>query len=93
MSGVPLRDLISEDERRVRAAQTRLVERSVILNEIQKLHFGYGFPLFVYTHSFELFEPVASHLRELDETFLAISGADSLEDGTWRLLMLLFRKP
>ncbi|MDZ7700095.1 MAG: hypothetical protein U5R49_25270 [Deltaproteobacteria bacterium] len=78
MAGVPLRDLISEDARQVRATQTRLVEKSVILNEIQKLHFGYGFPLFVYTHSFELFEPVASHQREVDETILAISMGDSL---------------
>jgi len=78
MSGVRLRDLISEDERQVRAAQTRLVEKSVLLNEIQKLHFGYGFPLFVYTHSFEFFEPVARHQREVDETILAISMGDSL---------------
>ena len=63
---------------KVKAAQTSLVEKCVILNEIQKLHFGYGFPLFVYTHAFEIFELVPRHQRELDAIILAINMADSL---------------
>jgi hypothetical protein len=62
----------------VRAAQTSLIEKCVILNEIQKLHFGYGFPLFVYTHDFDLFEPVPEHMAELDEFILGINMGDSL---------------
>ena len=50
----------------------------MVLNEIQKLHFGYGFPLFVYTHDFKLFENVPRHQTELDEFILGINMGDSL---------------
>lgn len=44
MARVQLRDLISEDTANVRDTQAFLVEKCVLLDEIQKLHLGYGFP-------------------------------------------------
>lgn len=75
---VNFKDLFSADKNKVRSAQNDLVEKCVILNEIQKLHFGYGFPLFVYTHDFALFDSVSNHVVELDERILAFDMCDSL---------------
>ncbi|MFO7984423.1 MAG: hypothetical protein R6U38_01055 [Desulfatiglandaceae bacterium] len=70
--------MISNDRETVRRVQQNLIQQCVILNEIQKLHFGYGFPLFVYTHDFGLFDPVPQHMAELDATILAFDMCDSL---------------
>ncbi|OQY11025.1 MAG: hypothetical protein B6I30_07800 [Desulfobacteraceae bacterium 4572_187] len=70
--------MISADKARVRRAQKVLVKKCVMWNEVQKLHFGYGFPLFVYTHDFGLFDPVSEHVAELDERILAFDMCDSL---------------
>jgi len=50
ISKVDFRDLLSKNPKIVRRTQKKITEQSVIWNEIQKLHFGYGFPFFVYTH-------------------------------------------
>jgi hypothetical protein len=78
ISNVDFRDLISKNTEIVRKAQKELIEQSVMLNEIQKLHFGYGFPFFVYTHSFEFFEKVPRHNTEVDKIHLAFDMCDSL---------------
>jgi hypothetical protein len=78
ISNVDFRDLISKNPEIVKKAQKGLIEQSVMLNEIQKLHFGYGFPFFVYTHSFEFFEKVPRHNPEVDKIHLAFDMCDSL---------------
>ena len=78
IAGVELRDLASDDSHKVRLAQEKVVRQSVVFNEIQRLHFGYGFPLLVYTHDLELFEKVPNHNRELDELTLGLDMCDSL---------------
>lgn len=83
-AGVDFHDLLKDkplETRRI--AQRRLVEQCVILNEIQKQHFGYAFPLFVYTHWLGLcdgyaLERVPRHNVELDKRILAFPMCDSL---------------
>ena len=75
---IELRDLFSDDLHKLKSAQDKVVQQSVIFNEIQKLHFGYGFPLFVYTSDFELFEKPLRHNEELDSITLEMPMCDSL---------------
>jgi hypothetical protein len=56
-SGVDFRELLADDMSRVGRAQKKLAEQSLIWQEIRKQHFGFKFPLFVYTQAFELFPP------------------------------------
>ena len=78
LSGVDLADLATDDPERKREAQQRLAAQSIILNEIRKEHAGFGFPLFVYTHFRELFEPVPRLNLEIDKTILQRDMTDSL---------------
>ena len=78
ISGVDFMDLLSDDRDKVMTAQTHLAQKSVLLNEIRKLHFGYGFPLLVYTHDMALGEAVVNHNQDIDETILARDMGDSL---------------
>lgn len=78
ISHVDFRKLLSQEPQVVRKAQKKLTAQSVICNEIQKLHFGFGFPFFVYTHSIEFFEKVPLHNPELDKILLATDVCDSL---------------
>jgi hypothetical protein len=81
---VDFHDLLRDEPLETRrTAQRKLVEQCVILNEIQKQHFGYAFPLFVYTHWLGLcddytLEKVPKHNVELDKKILAFPMCDSL---------------
>ena len=75
---IDLEDLLSDDLDKVKSAQEGIVQRSVIFNEIQKLYFGFSFPLIVYTHDFELFEKVPNRSEEMDKTILGWPMCDSL---------------
>lgn len=83
-SGVDFRDLLEEKPPELKqAGQQKLVEQCVILNEIRKQHFGYAFPLLVYTHWLGLcdgntLEKVPKHNVELDKIILAFDMTDSL---------------
>jgi len=78
ISGIKLHDIISIDPETVEAAQKILEERSVISNEVRKLHFGFAFPYFIYTHDFHDIEPVPRHKIELDKLFMGLDMCDSL---------------
>lgn len=78
ISGVDLRRLCEEDDATVAQAQERLIRQSIILNEIQKDHGGYAFPLFVYTQCPGLCEPVPEHNVEADRAILRLDMTDSL---------------
>ncbi len=78
VSGVDFRDLLSKDTATVRKAQKQLSDQSIISNEIQKLHFGFGFPFLVYTHCLDFSEPVAVHNPEPDNIILNFDMCDSL---------------
>ena len=51
---------------------------SIILNEIQAAHFGFGFPFLVYTHDLNFSPPVARHESETDKILFAFDMCDSL---------------
>jgi hypothetical protein len=78
VSGVDLRRLMSKDRGTVQQAQEELTSLSIILNEIQAAHFGFGFPFLVYTHDLNFSPPVARHESETDKILLAFDMCDSL---------------
>lgn len=78
ISNVDFRDLLSKNPEKVRKAQKKLTKQSIIMNEVQKLHFGYGFPFLVYTHSLEFFEKVPHHNPEIDYIIFTFDMCDSL---------------
>ena len=73
-----LRNLVSTDKELLKRTQQNLVQQSVILNEIQKEHYGYGLPFLAYTHCFELFEKVQKHNYQFDHDLIATDMCDSL---------------
>ncbi|MBN1829796.1 MAG: hypothetical protein JW884_11710 [Deltaproteobacteria bacterium] len=75
---IDLADLISRDRDTVQRAQESLSEKSIIINEIRKLHFGYGFPFLVYTHDLKFGEAIPRHNIEIDKAILAFDMCDSL---------------
>lgn len=78
ISGIKLQDITSTDPETVKAAQKKWGEQSVISNEIRKLHFGFAFPYFIYTHAFHDIEPVPRHKIELDKLIMGLDMCDSL---------------
>jgi hypothetical protein len=78
LAGVNFRNLLSNDVEKVRATQRELCRKSCLFNEINKLHFGYGFPFLVYTHGLDLFEKVPDHDLEIDKILLSFDMCDSL---------------
>jgi hypothetical protein len=78
VAGLNFRDLLSDETDKVKRAQAVLCRKSVLFNETQKLHFGYGFPFIVYTHFLDFFEPVPEHEVELDKIIFASDMCDSL---------------
>jgi len=78
IAGVSLRDLCSNNSDTARMTQQRLVEQSVIMNEVQKDHSGYSFPSIVYTQCFDLCEKVEHHNIEVDSAILRRDMCDSL---------------
>ena len=78
VAGLNFRDLLSDETDKVKRAQAILCRKSVLFNETQKLHFGYGFPFIVYTHFLDFFKPVPEHEVELDKIILASDMGDSL---------------
>jgi hypothetical protein len=55
ISGVKLRDWSSNDTSIKKSTQDKLADQSVIINEIQDQHFGFGYPFLVYTQEFGFF--------------------------------------
>jgi hypothetical protein len=79
VSKVDLRDLISADNSVVRQAQDALVNKSIILDEIQRAHAGFGFPVFVYTLDPVLFgRDLSSYDPSVDSAILSFDMCDSL---------------
>ena len=78
IAGVDFRGLLSEDKNVVGTTQKNLVDQSIILNEIQKSHFGYEFPFIIYTHSLNFFENVKNHNLDMDRIILGRDMGDSL---------------
>jgi len=78
IAGVDFRDLLSDDTDKVMKAQRHLAQKSVLFNEIKKLHFGFGFPFLVYTHNLSLGENVPNYDEEIDKIHLAFDMCDSL---------------
>lgn len=78
VSGVDFQRLMSTDRETVQKAQAELTSLSIILNEIQAAHFGFGFPFLVYTHDLNFSPPVPSHESETDKTLFALDMCDSL---------------
>jgi hypothetical protein len=78
VSGVDFRRLMSKDRETVQKAQAELTSLSIILNEIQAAHFGFGFPFLVYTHDLNFSPPVPSHESETDKTIFSLDMCDSL---------------
>lgn len=76
--GINLRDLISENLKVVIAAQNEIKQKCIILNEVNKLHFGFTFPLFVYTHCADFCESIPNHNIEADKILLSTDMCDSL---------------
>ncbi len=77
-AGVDFRDLLSPDPNIVKSAQFKIVSQSVIMNEIQSLHFGFGFPLLVYTQNIMFFHTTDKHSQEIDDILFAFDMCDSL---------------
>ncbi|MBN1664619.1 MAG: hypothetical protein JW943_13550 [Deltaproteobacteria bacterium] len=77
-SGVDIRLLTSKHRGKVHAAQKELASRSIILNEIQSAHFGFGFPFLVYTHDLNFSPPISNHISETDMIILSLDMCDSL---------------
>lgn len=78
IAGVDFSDLLSKNPEVAGKAQEQLVRMSVILNEIQKLHFGFGFPFLVYTHNLHFGDARDQHNEEVDKTIFAFDMCDSL---------------
>jgi len=78
IAGVRLGDLCSNDSDVVGAAQQRLVDQSVVMNEVQKDYSGYSFPFLVYTQCFDFCEKVKHHNLEVDSAILRRDMCDSL---------------
>jgi len=78
ITGVDLRSLLSSDPTVLAEAQRKLVNQSLILNEIQKEHAGFAFSFFVYTHCFDLFDAPSSHNIDADKFILGFDMTDSL---------------
>ena len=78
IADIRLRDLCSNDSDTVRMTQQRLVDQSVIMNEVQKDHSGYSFPFLVYTQCFDFCEKVKHHNLEVDSAILRRDMCDSL---------------
>jgi len=78
IAGVRLGDLCSNDSDMVGAAQQRLVDQSVVMNEVQKDHSGYSFPFLVYAQCFDFCEKVKHHNIEVDSAILRRDMCDSL---------------
>jgi hypothetical protein len=75
---VDLRSLLSSEPTVLAESQRRLVNQSLIMNEIRKEHGGFAFPFFVYTHCLDLFDALSSHNIEVDEFGLGFNMMDSL---------------
>ena len=75
---INLRNLISKDSEVLKSTQQNLTQQSVILNEVQKEHYGFGLPFLVYTHCFDLFEKPQKHNHKFDHDFIATDMCDSL---------------
>ena len=78
ITGVDLRSLSSSEPTLLAESQRRLVNQSLILNEIRKEHGGFAFPFFVYTHCLDLFDAPSSHNIEVDKFGLGFNMMDSL---------------
>jgi hypothetical protein len=78
ISRVDLRSLSSSEPTLLAESQRRLVNQSLILNEIQKEHGGFAFPFLVYTHCLDLFDPPPSHNVDADKFILGFDMTDSL---------------
>lgn len=78
ITGVDLRSLSSSEPTLLAESQRRLVNQSLILNEIQKEHGGFAFPFFVYTHCLDLFDAPSSHNIDADKFILGFNMTDSL---------------
>ena len=78
MTGVDLRSLLSSEPTLLAESQRRLVNQSLILNEIQKDHGGFAFPFFVYTHCVDIFDAPSSHNIDADKFILGFNMTDSL---------------
>ncbi len=78
VAGVDFRDLLSHDIGIVKAAQKEITDQSIIFMEIQKVHFGFGMPFFVYTHNNSFYDELEKPEKKLDEIILAFDMSDSL---------------
>jgi SAM-dependent methyltransferase len=78
ITGVDLRSLLSSDPTVLAESQRKLVNQSLIMNEVQKEHAGFAFPFLVYTHCLDLFDAPSSHNIDVDKFILGFNMTDSL---------------
>ncbi|MBN1998014.1 hypothetical protein JW935_10705 [candidate division KSB1 bacterium] len=76
--GIDLCDLVSDNVQMVKKAQTKIAHQCLILNEVQKRHYGFMFPLFVYTNCADFCEPIPALNIEADKVLLSTDMCDSL---------------
>lgn len=78
IAGVAPEGFISDDPEVLRVTQDKCENRSVIINEVRRQHFGYAFPYIIYTHTFHDFEQVPHHNLEIDKLIMGLDMCDSL---------------
>ena len=78
ISGLSLKDIMSDNREILQVTQQKWEDQSVISNEIRKQHFGFAFPYIVYTHTFHDFAATPNHNIELDKFLMGLDMCDSL---------------
>jgi hypothetical protein len=90
IAGVDFKDLFSQDFKKVKGAQERIVAQTTIFNEIQREHAGFRMPLLYYTHDYRFSEPLPEQNPDLERISYQLDMGDSLRRRHLALSHVIF---